>query len=84
METLIAYRKQAHHRLKWFLIASTIGAIVALTFEALKIGYPSWKAGLLVGGFIFFPWFIRNAFSDDLVSTKEAVKAFKKIQKQTR
>ncbi|MCP4604399.1 MAG: hypothetical protein GY847_28400 [Proteobacteria bacterium] len=84
METLVAYKQQATRRVMWLLIAVALGAVAAFVVEVLDVGYPSWRAGVLVAGLVFFPWFLGQTFRRDQVSTAEAVKAFKEMHKGAR
>jgi hypothetical protein len=72
-ETLQAYRKQHRSRIRWFVIASGVGLLAVL---ASKLGtdatYPAWKIWLLAHGVVFWPVFLKQAFSKNLVITLEA------------
>ena len=79
--TITAFRAQVHRRLRWFLIALAAGAVAALVFRlTTDTDYPAWEVGLLVHGFIFWPYFLVTTFRKSHVSTREAWRARRELR----
>lgn len=84
METIKAYHRQTIRKIIWLTTAVVTGGITGLLADVLEIGYPGWRVGLLVGGIVFFPWFIRESFKKDQVSTIHAIKAARELHGRPR
>ena len=79
-ETIQAYQAQSRVRLAWFLIALAVGTVAAVAFHLVSDWeYPAWNIGLLAWGIAFMPIFLVMAFSKELVSVREVMKARREL-----
>ena len=72
-ETVETYLRQLKRRLLWLAVAVAAGKVATVVIRfGTEADYPAWRVGVLVAGLVFMPVLVRQGFSRDLVSAREA------------
>jgi hypothetical protein len=82
-ETVTLYVRQVKRRTAWLAVSAAVGLLVALAVHLSGSPLPASHAGLIAGGVLFFPAFIRWTRREDFISTREAIAAGRESRKKS-